>query len=38
MSYNGVLFFQGAHSSSKDESKWKDEFEGELFFLHGKTN
>ena len=38
LSYNGFLFLQETHSYSKDEIKWKDEFKGELFFLHGKTN
>ena len=38
MSYNSVLFLQETHSSSKDEIKWKDEFKGELFLSHGKTN
>ena len=38
MSYNGVLFLHETHSSSKDEIKWKDEFKGELFFSHGKSN
>ena len=38
MSYNGALFLQEIHSSSKDEIKWKDKFKGELFFWHGKTN
>ena len=37
-SYNGVLFLQETHSSSKDETKWKDDFKGELFFSYGKTN
>ena len=38
LSYNGFLFLQETHSSSKDEIKWKDEFKEELFFLHRKTN
>ena len=33
-----VLFLQETHSSSKDERKWEDEFEGEPFFSHEKTN
>ena len=37
LSYNGFLFLQEIHSSSKDEIKWKDEFKGELFFSHGKN-
>ena len=37
-SYNGVLFLQETHSSSKDEIKWKDDLKGGLFFWHEKTN
>ena len=36
--YNGILFLQETHSSSKEEIKWNDEFKWELFFSHGKTN
>ena len=36
--YNGPLFLQETHSSSKDEIKCKDKFKGELFFSNGKTN
>ena len=32
---NGFIFL---HSSVKDEKIWNDEFEGQLFFSHGKTN
>ena len=35
---NGVIFLQETHSSIKDEKLWNDEFEGQLFFSHGKTN
>ena len=35
---NGFIFLQETHSSSKDEKRWKDEFKGQLFFSHGKTN
>ena len=35
---NGVIFLQETHSSVKDEKLWNDEFEGQLFFSHGKTN
>ena len=38
MSFNGALFLQETHSSSKDEIKQNDEFKGEFFFSHGKTN
>ena len=35
---NGFIFLQEPHSSVKDEKIWNDEFEGQLFFSHGKTN
>ena len=35
---NGFIFLQETHSSVKDEKLWIDEFEGQLFFSHGKTN
>ena len=35
---NGFIFLQETHSSVKDEKVWSDEFEGQLFFSHGKTN
>ena len=35
---NGFIFLQETHSSINDEKKWQDEFEGKLFFSHGKTN
>ena len=34
----GVLFLQETHSSSKVEQKWKEDFKGDVFFSHGKTN
>ena len=34
----GVLFLQETHSSSKVEKKWKEGFERDVFFSHGKTN
>ena len=39
MSYvatNGFVLFQETHSSTGDEKKWEDEFNGKLFFSHGK--
>ena len=30
-SSNSALFLHDTHSSSKDETKWKDEFKGGLF-------
>ena len=35
---NGFIFLQETHSSVKDEKLWNDEFQGQLFFSHGKTN
>ena len=35
---NGFIFLQEMHSCINDEIMWTDEFNGELFFSHGKTN
>ena len=35
---NGFVFLQETHSSITNEKKWNDEFHGQLFFSHGKTN
>ena len=35
---NGFIFLQETHSCTNDEIMWRDEFNGELFFSHGKTN
>ena len=35
---DSFIFLQETHSSVKDEKIWNDEFEGQLFFSHGKTN
>ena len=35
---NGFIFLQETNSSVKDEKIWNDEFEGQLFFSHSKTN
>ena len=35
---SGIIFMQETHSSEKDEKTWCDEFQGQLFFSHGKTN
>ena len=35
---NGILFAQETHSSRDIETKWKNEFSGQLFYSHGKTN
>ena len=34
----GVLFLQETHSNGKIESKWKEDFKGQVFFSHGKIN
>ena len=33
----GILL-QETNSSIKDERAWSDEFNGQIFFSHGKTN
>ena len=38
VTWNGFIFLQETHSSVKDEKIWNDQFEGHLFFSHGKTN
>ena len=38
LSSNGILFLQETHSTINNELKWKDEFEGALFFSNGKSN
>ena len=35
---NGFLFLQETHSTVNDEIKWKDDFKGEVFYSHGKSN
>ena len=34
----GILFLQKTHSSTVMKKVWSDEFNGDLFFPHGKTN
>ena len=38
ISPKGILFLQETHSSKVTEKIWIDEFNGDLFFSHGKTN
>ena len=33
-----ILFLQETHSSKETKVKWSDEFQGQMFFSHGKTN
>ena len=35
---NGFLFLQEIHSTFNDEIKWKDDFKGEVFYTHGKSD
>ena len=35
---NGFIFQQKTHSCINDEIRWRDEFHGDLFFFHRKTN
>ena len=35
---HGFLCFQETHSTVNDEIKWKDDFKGEVFYSHGKSN
>ena len=35
---NIFLFLQETHSTVNDEIKWKDDFEGEVFYSYGKSN
>ena len=32
------MFFQETHSTINDEIRWKDDFKGEVFYSHGKSN
>ena len=35
---NGFLFLQETYSTVNYEIKWKDDFKGEVFYSHGKSN
>ena len=35
---NGILFLQETHSTISDEGKWKDKFNGPVFYSHGSSN
>ena len=35
---NGILFLQQKHSTTSDEGKWKNEFNGPVFYSHGTSN
>ena len=34
----GLLLLQETYSNSKMEQEWKEDFHGQVFFSHGKTN
>lgn len=36
--HNGILFLEETHSTKESEVKWKDEFDGNLYFSHDKSN
>ena len=38
ISPNGIVFLQETHSTKNNEIKWKDEFRGNLYFSHGRSN
>ena len=35
---NGFLFLQETHSTKNNEVAWKQDFNGQVFFSHGKSN
>ena len=35
---NGILSLEKTHSTKESEVKWKDEFDGNLYFSHDKSN
>ena len=35
---NGILFLQKTHSTKENEIKWKDKFDDNLYFSHGKSS
>ena len=35
---NGIIFLQEMHSTKENEIQWKDEFDSDLCFSHGKLN
>ena len=36
--HRGILFLQETHSLTVTEKQWHDEFKGQLYFFHRKTN
>ena len=35
---NGILFIQEPHYTKENEIQWKDKFDCDLYFAHGKSN
>lgn len=35
---NGILFLEETHSTKDNEIKWKNEFDNNSYFSHGKSN
>ena len=35
---NAIIFLQETYSTKENEIKWKDEFDDDLYFSHGKSN
>ena len=38
VSNNGIIFLQETHSTEDAYNKWRDDFQGQIFFSHGTTN
>ena len=38
VSNNGIIFLQETHSTEDAHNKWRDDFQGQIFFSHGTTN
>ena len=38
VSNNGIIFLQETHSTEDALNKWRDDFQGQIFFSHGTTN
>ena len=38
VSNNGIIFLQETHSTEDAHNKWRDDFQGQIFFSHGNTN
>ena len=38
VSNNGIILLQETHSTEDAHNKWRDDFQGQIFFSHGNTN